>query len=72
MKKLVSVRLKVGLLNRIDHICDIYNSTHVWKTPSRNYYYSLYGYMSRADIIELALEEFFKKHENDDLFNSPG
>lgn len=59
-KKLISVRIDEDLLKEIDDYRNNINSDSLYKTGSRNYYYSVTGFISRADVIERALIEYFK------------
>ena len=61
--KVISIRLKELTLKRIDDYRKKHNEKALWKTKSRNYYNVGYdGYLSRADVILEALEEFFIKY----------
>lgn len=60
-KKLISVRLEEELIEKMDICREDDNYKSVYYTRSRRYYSPLYGYISRADIIEDALREYFEK-----------
>ena len=63
-KVLVSIRLQKDLLSEIDDYRNKINKNSIYKTASRNYYYSSTGYVSRADVIEQALIEYLKNNKN--------
>lgn len=61
MKKLISVRLDENILEYLDSVCSDWNKESLYlETPSRKYYRSDIGYLSRADVIEMALEYYFE------------
>ena len=61
--KLISVRLPEDLLKKVDDFRNKVNSNSLYKTGSRNYYYSTTGFVSRADVIEQALIEYFRNNK---------
>ena len=58
--KLISVRLPEELLKKVDDFRNNVNSKSLYKTASRNYYDRFTGFVSRADVIEQALIEYFR------------
>ncbi len=60
-KKIISVRLDEEVLSKLDSICKDWNKNSMYlETEVRRYYRADYGYLSRADVIEMALEYYFK------------
>ncbi len=60
MKKLISVRLDESVLKTLDSLCSDWNKESLYlKTSSRKYYRADMGHLSRADVIEMALEYYF-------------
>ena len=62
-KKIISIRLSEDLLEKMDSLRKQTNNCHLYMTKQRNYYDRFVGYVSRADVIELALEEYLKNHD---------
>lgn len=61
MKKLISVRLDDILLEKIDKICSDWNKEALYRqTLLRKYYRADKGYLSRSNVIEVALEYYFE------------
>lgn len=58
-KQLISIRLDKNLLDSVDSICEDWNKHSCYlKTKTRNYYRADEGHLSRAKVIEWALEYY--------------